>query len=235
MLLFYVRHGEPTYVPDELTYLGQRQAEAVAKRLTMFGIDKIYASTSTRAIQTATPTAKILRKEITTLPFAHEDLMRKDFVYDNGRYWVFQSPTGKKLLSSPEVLALGHKWHTHEYFKDQTYTAGVERLDKETDEFLLSLGYRHIRGTATYEVVEENNDRVAFFAHHGFGMGFLSSMLDIPFPLFSMHFNMDWTGVTVIDFKNENGIAYPQVLTLSDDSHLYKEGLLVGYNKEVRF
>lgn len=63
-----------------------------------------------------------------------------------------------------------------------------------------------------------NPDRVAFFAHHGFGMGFLSSMLDLPFPLFSIHFNMDFTGVTVIEFKNENGICYPRVLTLSDDA-----------------
>lgn len=41
MILFYIRHGEPIYEPDSLTELGERQAEAVAKRLSMFGIDKI--------------------------------------------------------------------------------------------------------------------------------------------------------------------------------------------------
>ena len=30
MILYYVRHGDPTYNPDELTPLGHRQAEAVA-------------------------------------------------------------------------------------------------------------------------------------------------------------------------------------------------------------
>ena len=33
MLFFYVRHGDPVYDPDQLTPLGRRQAEALAKRL----------------------------------------------------------------------------------------------------------------------------------------------------------------------------------------------------------
>lgn len=33
MLLFYIRHGDPIYIPDSLTDLGKRQAEAVARRL----------------------------------------------------------------------------------------------------------------------------------------------------------------------------------------------------------
>ena len=41
MLLFYVRHGDPIYDPDMLTPLGKRQAESVAKRLAMYGIDEI--------------------------------------------------------------------------------------------------------------------------------------------------------------------------------------------------
>ena len=44
MLLFYIRHGDPVYDPDSLTPLGLKQAEAVAKRLALFGIDEIYAS-----------------------------------------------------------------------------------------------------------------------------------------------------------------------------------------------
>ena len=33
MLLYVIRHGDPTYSPDALTPLGHRQAEAVEKRL----------------------------------------------------------------------------------------------------------------------------------------------------------------------------------------------------------
>ncbi len=48
MLLYYIRHGDPIYNPDSLTLLGHRQAEAVAKRLSVHVIDEIYASTSNR-------------------------------------------------------------------------------------------------------------------------------------------------------------------------------------------
>ena len=41
MLLFLIRHGDPIYEPDQLTALGQRQAEAVGRRLSRYGIDKI--------------------------------------------------------------------------------------------------------------------------------------------------------------------------------------------------
>ena len=50
MLLFYIRHGDPIYDPDSLTPLGLRQAEAVAKRLSLYGLDEIYASSSNRAM-----------------------------------------------------------------------------------------------------------------------------------------------------------------------------------------
>ena len=73
MLFFYVRHGDPIYDPNQLTPLGKRQAEAVAKRLAAHGIDEIYASTSNRAIETAQPTCEILKKQMTLLDFANED------------------------------------------------------------------------------------------------------------------------------------------------------------------
>ena len=49
MLFFYIRHGDPIYNPDMLTPLGQEQAHAVAKRLALFGIDRVFASSSNRA------------------------------------------------------------------------------------------------------------------------------------------------------------------------------------------
>ena len=63
MLFFLIRHGDPIYNPDSLTPLGERQAEAVGKRLALYGVDKIFASTSKRAEQTAVPTCEMLKKE----------------------------------------------------------------------------------------------------------------------------------------------------------------------------
>lgn len=72
MLLFYIRHGDPIYHPDDLTELGKRQAEAVARRLSLYGLDRIYSSTSTRARLTAEPTAQILKKDVTELDWCKE-------------------------------------------------------------------------------------------------------------------------------------------------------------------
>ena len=73
MILYYVRHGDPIYNPDGLTPLGKRQAEACAKLLCRTGLDEIYSSTSQRAIDTATPTAEILKKRSSFLILRTKD------------------------------------------------------------------------------------------------------------------------------------------------------------------
>ena len=63
MLFYYIRHGEPLGVPDySLTPLGQEQAKALAKRLCLFGIDRVFASPTLRTMQTAKPICDLLRK-----------------------------------------------------------------------------------------------------------------------------------------------------------------------------
>ena len=56
MRLIFIRHGDPNYALDQLTELGERQAQAAAIRLENEGIHKIYASTMGRAVQTAQAT-----------------------------------------------------------------------------------------------------------------------------------------------------------------------------------
>ena len=238
MLLFYVRHGDPIYSPDSLTPLGERQAEAVAKRLALYGIDKIYSSTSNRAILTAKPTAELVKKTPELLDFANEahawtQITAK--LEDGSRRWLFHSAEHRKMFNTEEFIALGHRWYEHPEFEDGTFEMGMNRILTESNAFLASLGYEHIGRTGAYKVTEDNNSRVAFFAHQGFGLAFLSTILDIPYPHFCTHFDMTHTGVTVIEFKNENGFAYPKILTLSSDSHLYREGLPTKYNGALYF
>ena len=235
MLFFYIRHGDPIYDPDQLTPRGKRQAEAVAKRLCLHGIDKIYASTSTRAIETATPTSEIMKKDIELVDFANEKHVWEGLTVErNGkRDWVFQDKEIKNLFTEPEVVNLGFNWYDHPELKE--YKDGYKKIYKNTAEFFKTLGYEKIENTGRYKVIKENNERVALFAHQGFGLAFLSSVLDIPYPSFSRHFDMWHTGVTVIEFKNEDGFSVPRVLTLSNDSHLYREGLPTKYNEEWYF
>lgn len=68
-----------------------------------------------------------------------------------------------------------------------------------------------------------------------FGRSFLSNLLDIPYPIFSTRLDFSHRGMTVIEFPNQEGIVYPQVLQLSNDSHLYREGLPTNYSNRLRF
>lgn len=238
MLFFYVRHGDPIYDPDSLTPLGERQAEAVAKRLAMHGVHKIYSSTSNRAMQTAQPTCEILKMDKELVDFANEHHAWMQLTVekpDGSRRWCFDDQATRKMFADPSVLAMGHKWYEHPAFANTTFKEGILRVQREADKFFANLGYEHIPGTGTYKVVQDNAARVAMFAHQGFGLAFLSCILDIPYPQFCMHFDFCHTGMTTIEFRDEGGVAVPRVLTLSSDSHIYKEGLPTSYNNVTRF
>ena len=237
MLFFYIRHGDPIYNPDMLTPLGHEQAKAVAKRLCLFGIDRVFASSSNRARQTAEPTCALLKKEMTVCEWANEGLAWQEFtvVNENGaRLWGFHHNETMELFNSKEMRDMGENWYNHPALHEG-YKAGVERINREVDAFMLSLGFRHDREKGSYEIVSPNNERVALFAHQGFGMSFLSSLLDIPYPMFSTHFDTGHTGMTVIDFEERDGYAYPRMLQLANDSHLYREGILTGYHNQIKF
>lgn len=238
MLLFYIRHGHPTYTPDALTPLGWKEAEALAKRLAQFGIDKIYASTSDRAFQTAQPTCDLLQKKAELVDFANEYRAWDDLVMpldEKRKVWVFAHPEGRALFTDPSVLELGQEWYRHPKFAEFPFERGMNRIQTEADKFLASLGYEHVPGRGIYKAVAPNDDRVALFAHQGFGLAFLSCLLDIPYPQFSIHFDLSHSGLTVIEFPEEDGISIPRICTLSSDAHLYKEGLPTEYNDRFRY
>lgn len=236
MILYYVRHGDPIYDPDSLTPLGHKQAAALAKRFALYGLDEIYCSTSMRAQMTAQPTCEILNKEMTLLDWTNEAHVFSEFSVmreDGNIGWVFHSERYRRLMNSNEVRAMGVNWHTHPEFADCKFSQGVSRVDRETDAFLLQLGFRHDRENACYDVVKPNDKRVALFAHEGFGKVFLSSLLDIPYPQFALQFELGHSSVTVIRFEETGEKIVPRVLQWSNDSHLYKEGILTGYHNAI--
>lgn len=235
MIFYYIRHGYPIYNPDSLTEYGKQQAEALAKRFLLYGLDEIYSSPSNRALQTAQATCNVLNKEPTILDWTNEALVWDDFTIEsNGRRtWFFNDQKSVAEFSSPRMLALGKNWTDNPYFKDSTIKTGMQRVDTEVDNFFLKLGFKHNREEGGYEVVEPNEKRIALFAHQGFGLAFLSSLLDIPYPMFCTKFDIGHSGVTVIYFNERNKVAYPRVLQLSNDSHLYKEDILKGYQGKI--
>lgn len=238
MLLFYVRHGDPIYNPDSLTPLGERQAEAVARRLTLFGLDEIYASSSNRAMLTAKPTCDILKKEMHILEWCHEGLAYRDLACkdeSDKMQWIFRQKKYIQLFASDEIRNMGRKWYEHSAFADTTFAAGICRIQTEADAFLSTLGYEHDLKNNYYNVREENDKRIALFAHEGFGLAFLSCVLDIPYPIFSTHFDMTHSGMTVIEFTARDGVCVPRLLQFSNDSHIYKQDLPLNFQNRLRF
>lgn len=237
MIFFYIRHGEPVYSPDSLTPLGVKQAKALAKRLAFYGLDTIYSSTSNRAILTAKPTADLLKKEIIPLDFSSEKYAAEYFMgeFPNGGVsWCYQNDYLRNIFVSKEMYALGENWFDHPKFKNYKFKEGYLKLKKQSDDFLLSLGFFHNKD-GTYTVVKPNNQRVALFAHEGFGKVFLSNLLDIPYPMLSTHYSLNHTGMSVIEFDETKEKVIPKILTLSNDSHLYKEGLPTTFNNYIDF
>ncbi len=235
MLLFYVRHGDPIYHPDSLTALGQQQAEALVKRMRRIAPDYLFASSSTRAIQTAKPTAEALDKEITVMDWCHEALAWHDFtiIYEDGkRSWPFYDPDTRALFCSEEMRRWGKEWYRHPAIAQTKIPQGMARIAKGTDTFLLSLGYRHVENG--YIAERPNNERVAWFAHQATGLAVMSHLLDIPYPEFCMRFDMGHTGVTAIDFAGD-GFVVPRVMQWSNDSHLFADNGEPCYQNQIKF
>lgn len=237
MLLFILRHGDPIYNPDSLTEKGHIQAKALAKRLALYGIDKIYSSPMIRAQETAKPTEILLNKTAGIENWASErDLFNQFSVVENDRRtWLFHS-SKRSMLRDPEITKMGFNWYEHPLFNEIEGKAGYERILNASDEFLLRHGYRHDRENCRYIAEKPNEERIAMFCHQGFGISWLATMLDIPYPAFWTSFDFSHTGMTVVEFKSDaNGVCLPQVLTLSNDSHLYREGLPTKYNNRIYF
>ena len=132
-------------------------------------------------------------------------------------------------MASEEIRSLGDKWYNHPKLSEYNFEKGIKRIDNETDKWLLELGFKHDRENGRYEIVKKNDKKIVFFAHQGFGLAFLSSVLDIPYPEFSIRFDTCHTGLTVIDFPDYGGFSIPKIITLSNDAHLYKNGVPLNY------
>lgn len=235
MILYYVRHGDPIYDPNSLTELGHKQAAALAKRFSLYGLDEVYSSPSNRARLTAKPTCETLGLEMKICDWADETLAGADMGMknkDGGFVWSFADKEMAKKFNDPSVRTLGMDWYKHEYFKEYPFERGMKRIQTAVDDWLLSLGYQHDRENYSYRKVGKSPERVALFAHHGASMMILSSILDVPYPIFSTRCSIGHTGVTVIWF-DEDTPCYPQVFQHANDSHLYKEDLLTGYNNVI--
>ena len=105
----------------------------------------------------------------------------------------------------------------------------VDYIEKNGNDFLERLGYKEENGV--YRIVRPNDEKVALFCHAAFSRAWVSVLLHIPLHIMWSGFDYDYTGVTVIEFENnENGITAPKCLQYADQSHNYAQGIADAQN-----
>jgi probable phosphoglycerate mutase len=81
----------------------------------------------------------------------------------------------------------------------------VEQYDtlcRESDAFLARLGYG--REDGRYHMLHPNRETIAVFCHLGFGLTWLSHLLELPFPLVWSGFWLPPSSVTTILFEERS-------------------------------
>lgn len=231
MLLYIIRHGEPIYGPDTLTPLGKQQAQALAGRLSVHGLDRIYSSPLGRARETAQPTAERLGLPVTILPWTKEIWPEFALPQPDGTLRFAMEMPGT-LYRNKENRTAGDAWTSMSCLSSIQAEANYGKLVRASDAFLAELGYERQEGV--YRILRPNEERVAVFCHAGFSLTWLPHLLAIPPHLFWAAFDITHSGVTILRWENDpSGYTAPKCLMLSDMSHIYKEDLPLSYNNRL--
>ena len=233
MYLYIVRHGDPIYSTDSITERGKLQAEAVGKRMLAEGIEEIYCSPMGRARMTAEPACRMLGLECNIEDWTHE-------IYPKDLHTPF--PDGiKKSLTRVQNTYYRENGNINIPYDDSysctrfnmsNMKSAVSYIEKKGNEFLERLGYKEENGV--YRIIEPNEKKIALFCHSAFTRAWLSVLLHFPIHLVWSGMGITHTGVTLLEFKNnENGYTAPKCLYISDMGHLYKEGLDLMYDYQT--
>lgn len=224
MLLYIVRHGDPVYSTDSLTPRGKLQAEAVGKRIYHSGINTIYSSPMGRAKETAEPACRLLGLPMNIEDWAHEIQDERLTPFPDGVMKSITNVQNTYYRENGNIDLPYDKTYDCTGIKDSHMAEAVARIEKDGNEFLERLGYKEENGV--YRILRKNEKKVALFCHSAFGRAWLSTLLHIPLHIMWASFAYTHTGVTVLEFaNNDNGVTAPKCLCFSDVSHLYAEGL----------
>jgi len=232
MLLYIVRHGDPIYETDSLTERGKLQAQAVGKRMLDAKIDRIFSSPMGRAKQTAEPACKLLGLEKQIEDWTHEIEDERLTPFPDGERKSISLLQNTYYRENGNIDLPYDKAYDCTGINQSQMRSAVQYIEDHGKEFLERLGYREENGV--YRILRNNEENVALFCHAAFARAWISVLLHIPLHIMWASFGYTHTGVTVIEFKNnDNGLTAPKCLCYSDVSHLYADSLDLKYNNEV--
>jgi len=225
MRLYIIRHADPDNANNTITADGHKEAEALANRLALQGLDKIYCSPLGRAIDTAKYTANRLGIEYKIEEWTRE--LWPELAID-GTPWgkIFSIDIPGEFYRDNENLKMLSNWYDCKYLKNHNLKEAFEKVKGNSDEFLARHGYERINGR--YRITEHNEQKIAVFCHGAFGLTWLAHLLEIPATLMWSGFWLPPSSVTTILFDERSAEwAVPRCIGLGDTSHLYEAGLPV--------
>ncbi|MFC4812154.1 histidine phosphatase family protein [Paenibacillus sp. GCM10023250] len=225
MKLYIIRHAEPDYPNNTITAPGHLEAKALAERLSGTRIDRLFSSPLGRARHTMQYTADAIGLSPVILPWTAE--------LDG---WQITEPSGQSVVAwnadhtwvrEQQPYPSSSDWHERLPFDNPAFKANFERLQADSDAFMRGFGYA--REDGRYRIVERNREAVAVFCHLGFGLAWLSHLLELPL-------SMVWSGfwiapssvTTVVMEERGHGWAAPRCYGVGDVGHLYQAGLPVS-------
>ena len=232
MLLYIVRHGDPVYSTDSLTERGRLQAEAVGKRLFHSKIDRIFSSPMGRALETAEPACRLLGLEKNIEEWTHEIQSERLTPFPDGKMKSITNVQNTYYRENGNIDLPFERAYECTGINQTQMKSAVQYIEEHGKEFLERLGYKEENGV--YRILRKNEEKVALFCHSAFARAWLSVLLHIPLHMMWASFVYTHTGVTVLEFKNnENGVTAPQCLCYSDVSHLYAENLDLRHDNGI--
>ena len=215
MLLYIIRHADPDYANNTITDFGWEEARALAEWLKYIKIDKIYTSPLGRAIDTARPTLEAKGMDYEVLPWTEESMA----------YMESHRLTPESECSYEFSVQEGVHGFKDFYESDRMDT--VEKMVRESDSFLASLGYK--RKGILYEITKPNDESVAVFCHGGFGCAWITHLLGCAPAVMFPGISLNTSSVTTFHFRNEEkGFTRPILRRLGEITHIYNAGLRVN-------
>ena len=225
MFLYLVRHGEPDYEKDVLLPAGWEQAELVARRLAVDGVDEIHSSPLGRARQTAEPLSKLTRLPVIIEPWAREltgatwtpypDGIRKSLFRVEPAH--FHDPAYRHMDTAEAFESLPGL-HSSGY--PQEYRDRAEGLDG----FLSRCGYDRTE-EGFYRAQAHSEKHIVLFCHCAMMRVLISHMLHIPAQYLVGTLSVHFTGITILEFSEEWGShIVPRMISCGDIGHLYTRG-----------
>ncbi len=224
MRIYIIRHADPDYKNNTITPDGHKEAKALAERMSIKGLDRIYSSPMGRAIDTMKYTADALDMDYKIEEWTRElsDLRLEGSPWGALAAWNIPGESVREGDRHPTHT----DWHKHPILNKTISKEKFEELKRNSDDFLRGLGYKRIEGR--YRCLNPNSEKNAVFCHGGFGLTWIAHLLEIPLPLMWTGFWLSPSSVTTILFEERSkNWAVPRCLGIGDTSHLYKAGLEV--------